>query len=130
MAPSRESSALSSDVEFIKTIDAYISQNIDKYDISVTNLASALCMSESSLFKKLKSLLGVGPGEYILLARLKKSSALLKDHSLSIADIAARVGFRSHATFSTAFRKQFGASPKEYRMRITENKKKFTDIQK
>ena len=123
-------SALSSDVEFIKAIDAYISQNIDMVDISVTNLASVLCMSESSLFKKLKSLLGVGPGEYILLARLKKASALLKDYSLSIADIAARVGFRSHATFSTAFRKQFGVSPKEYRMKITENKKKFTDIQK
>ena len=107
----------SSDVEFVKVIDEYITTNIDKENISVSDLASVSCMSESSLFKKMKGLLGIGPGEYILLARLKRASVLLKDHSLSIADISTMVGFRSHTTFSTAFRKQFGMSPKDFRGR-------------
>ena len=100
---------------FLKALDDYVSQNIEKEDISVGDLASVSCMSESSLFKKMKGLLGIGPGEYILLARLKRASVLLRDPSVSIADISVRVGFRSHSTFSTAFRKQFGMSPKEYR---------------
>lgn len=100
---------------FLKVLDDYVAKNIEKEDISVGDLASVSCMSESSLFKKMKGLLGIGPGEYILLARLKRASVLLRDPSVSISEISTRVGFRSHSTFSTAFRKQFGMSPKEYR---------------
>lgn len=108
---------VSADAGFLKTLDEYISKNLGNEALSVSDLASVSCMSESSLFKKMKGALGIGPGEYILLVRLKRASALLKDPTISIADISVMVGFKSHSTFSTAFRKQFGMSPKEFRDR-------------
>ena len=77
-------------------------------------------MSVSSLFKKMKATIGVSPNEFIMISRLKKATDLLKDESLSIEQVSIMVGLRSHAYFSTCFKKQFGISPSLYREKINQ----------
>ena len=105
----------SPDARLLQTIDRYITDHLSDEDLSVEELASAACMSVSSLFKKIKHLLGMGPGEYILLVRLKKASQLLQDDAIPISEVSARVGFRSHSYFSNCFKRQFGVTPKAWR---------------
>ena len=49
--------------------------------------------------------------------RLEKAKCLLADPSLSVKEIACRVGFLSTSAFSRAFRKLYGQPPSQWRRR-------------
>lgn len=113
-----EQSTHEHNIKVIKIVDEYVQQYLDDEALNVEKLAEVACVSVSSLFKKMKSTIGVSPNEFILISRLKKATDLLKDESLSIEQVSIKTGFRSHAYFSTCFKKQFGMSPSAYRERI------------
>lgn len=107
----------SPDAQLLRTIDTYIHAHLRDESLSVEALAAEACVSTSTLFKKMKSMLGMGPNDYILLVRLKQSSELLRSTSLPISEVAEQSGFRSPSYFSSCFKAQFGVTPKEYRSR-------------
>lgn len=115
-----EQSTQEHNIKVIKIVDEYVQQHLDDESLNVEKLAEVACVSVSSLFKKMKSTIGVSPNEFILISRLKKATDLLKDESLSIEQVSIRTGFRSHAYFSTCFKKQFGMSPSSYREKISQ----------
>ena len=49
--------------------------------------------------------------------RLVNAQSLLKRDQLQIQQIAAQVGFKRVGDFSTAFKRRYGLTPREYRMR-------------
>ncbi|MGN6550955.1 MAG: GlxA family transcriptional regulator [Pararhizobium sp.] len=59
--------------------------------------------------------IGESPGAYFLRLRLSAARRLVRDSRIPLADVAARTGFSSAASFSRAFRKTFGASPSSLR---------------
>ena len=61
--------------------------------------------------------IGESPGAYFLRLRLNAARRLVRDSGTPLADIAARTGFSSAASFSRAFRKAFGTSPSGLRSR-------------
>ena len=101
----------------IKIIEA----NIEK-DFGIESLDKELGLSRTHLYRKLKSLTGLSPNEYIRQIRLKKAAHFLKTEHYSISEIAYRVGFKSPANFSTSFKAFYGMSPKEYRTKKTDEK--------
>ena len=105
----------SQDARLLQTIDAYIHEHIADESLGVEALAERACVSTSTLFKKMKHLLGFGPSDYIIKVRLNQASTLLRSTSIPIAEIATRTGFRSPSYFSACFKSQFGVTPKEYR---------------
>ncbi|MBQ6822271.1 MAG: response regulator, partial [Bacteroidales bacterium] len=107
----------SQDAKLLRTIDAFVQSHLAEESLSVETLAAEACISTSSLFKKLKHLVGMGPSEYILTARLKQAAALLRNSDLPVAEISARTGFRSASYFSSCFKGSFGITPKQYRNR-------------
>ncbi len=66
----------------------------------------------SSYFKKT---FGVNYVEYLNKIRLSHAKEMLRDRSLSIAEIAEKTGYLNASTFTTTFRKYVGVSPSEYR---------------
>jgi AraC-like DNA-binding protein len=46
--------------------------------------------------------------------RLTKAALLLKEQQVNVSQLAYAVGYTSQSNFSTAFKKYFGVSPKEY----------------
>ena len=46
---------------------------------------------------------------------MEKAASLLRETELSVAEIAAQVGYESQSKFTAAFKEQFGKLPKEYR---------------
>ena len=107
----------SPDAQLLRTIDTYIHAHLRDETLSVESLAAEACVSTSTLFKKMKHLLGMGPNDYILSVRLKQSSEMLRSTSLPISEVAEQTGFRSPSYFSSCFKAKFGVTPKEYRSR-------------
>lgn len=82
---------------------------------SLEELAKAIGTYEKRLLKIFRERLGTTVFAFIREARLKRARELLVNHQMTIEDIAGVVGFSSAANFSTAFKKQEGVSPREYR---------------
>lgn len=105
----------SQDAKLLRTIDAFVKAHLADDSLSVETLAAEACMSTSSLFKKMKHLVGMGPGEYIMTVRLKQAAALLRNTDLPVAEISVRAGFKSPSYFASCFKGGFGITPKQYR---------------
>lgn len=83
--------------------------------ISVAAMANAFYLSESHLYVAVKNLLGCSPAQFITQRRMHQAIALLKQTRLTIGHIAIQVGYADTASFSKAFHRYFGASPRAYR---------------
>ena len=101
--------------DFLNKIDAILVSNIDNSNFSVEELASCLYISRVQLYRKVKAILNIGIGDYIINFRLDKAIQMLKESDLNISEIAYSCGFASPNYFSTAFKNKYLISPKEYR---------------
>lgn len=72
-------------------------------------------MSKSNLLKKMKAIVRMSPGEFVLEIRLKKAKEFLADKTLSISLISSETGFSSPSYFAQAFTRRYGLSPKQFR---------------
>lgn len=102
----------------VKDLDEYLSRNIDRDSLAVEEIAAAVNMSPSSLQKKLKSVVGVGPIEYLNDFRMNRAAQMLENDSISILDISMATGYGSQTYFTKVFKKHFGITPREYRSKI------------
>lgn len=83
----------------------------DAFDIAA--LADTLCMSKSTLYRKIKAVTGLSPVEFIRNTRLKRARALLLKGDVTVADVAYRCGFGTPRYFSIRFKTEFGVTPTE-----------------
>jgi AraC-like DNA-binding protein len=97
--------------QMLKAIEAHI----DDEQYNADQLARDIAMSRASLYKKMQTILGITPTDFIRNVRLKRAAQLLADTQLSINEIASRVGFVTARNFSSQFKKMFGVTPSEYR---------------
>ena len=86
--------------------------------IDTHSLARELGISYSALRHNFKRLTGLPPGQYQIQIRLNKARRLLRNSSLSIQEIAARLGFESIYYFSRLFKKKTGLVPLAYRRKV------------
>ncbi len=103
------------DKELITKAAKTLEDNLDREEFGVEALGKELGLSRTHLYRKLKSLTGLSPNDYIRQMRLKKAAQLLKAGHLSISEVAYKVGFNSAANFSTSFKAFYGMTPKEYK---------------
>lgn len=102
------------DEEFMNKLIDSIYANITDDNFSVERLAEILCMSRSSLLRKIKALSNLSAVDFIKLMRLKKAAELIQDGRYRIGEICYMVGINSPSYFSKLFQKQFGLTPKDF----------------
>ena len=102
--------------KFLRTIQEYVSENLHR-SISLDDLAGAVCLSSSSLYKKMKEYADISPMEYVMKVRLHRAVELLRDDSISVQDVAMAVGFNTHSFFSDCFKREFGMTPRQWRVK-------------
>ena len=107
--------------EFMGKVIDIINRNIDDENFSVESMADALCMSRSSLLRKIKTLFNLSPVELIRLVRLKKAAELIQEGKYRISDVCFMVGINSSSYFSKLFYKQFGVTPKAFEKQCQNN---------
>jgi len=111
------------DIEFLTRINKIIMTNLSEPGNLIETLAHDMAVSRSSLHKKIRSISGMTPNEYIQLIRLKKAAELLSGSEYQINEIAYLVGFNSPSYFSKCFYNQFGMLPRDFATKIKENQK-------
>lgn len=103
-----------SDEQFLNKLTDIIHKNIANPVFHVDQLAEELCMSRSSLLRKIKGISGSTPNDFIRLIRLKQAAAILKEGEYKVNEVCFLVGFSSTSYFSKTFQKQFGVLPKDF----------------
>lgn len=93
-------------------------------DFDVSVLADKVGMSRSSLTRKLKSITGLTPLEYIKKVKMKHAKLLLEDHSKTVSEIALTLGYFNRKHFTQCFKEEFGVTPSEYQKSVFEEHKK------
>ena len=82
---------------------------------SVELLSAEAALSRTQLFRHCETLYGMTPLEKLLDLRIKRAKALLRNSDLSLAEIAEYIGYSSQFSFSTAFKRSAGISPKTFK---------------
>jgi len=100
---------------FLQKIISAVEKNIDDSHFGTLQVAHAIGMSESQLYRKLKALTGKSTAVFIRTIRLHKARELLTTTSLNVSEIAYETGFSDPAWFSRVFKEEFGVSPNTFR---------------
>lgn len=105
------------DEQFLKNAIEIIERYLSESEFDVNTFAEYLNMSKSSLYRKIKTMTGLSPIEFIRNIRLKHACQMLKDKSISISEVAYSVGFSDPKYFTSCFKTEFNITPSEYQKR-------------
>ena len=81
---------------------------------TVRELAQRAHLARSTFAARFRELVGVPPLEYLLRLRMHHAVGLLR-RDASVTEVAGRVGYASHSSFSHAFTRVMGAPPGRFR---------------
>lgn len=111
----RTDAATPTDNTFISRLDAYIASHLGEAELTVEQLADAMHLGRTQLYRKVKSETGLSPVELVRVARLKKAAYLLRHTDLTIQQVAYEVGFATPGYLTKCFRLYFGMNPTDYK---------------
>ena len=83
--------------------------------LSLEAIADAFHMSKYYFHRLFSAMMGCSLSHYILTRRLNASLGLIQNKALSLTDIAYQLSFGSQASFTRAFKRQYGVSPRVFR---------------
>ena len=99
--------------KFIKKAVQVVRENMDNEKFDKDDFASAMHVSSSLLYKKIKTLTDQTPVDFIKTIRLTHAMELLQERKYTVMEVSELCGFSSMGYFSTVFKKYFGKSPSE-----------------
>lgn len=102
---------------FVDLVRSRLHQLLHKGDASRELLAEALGMSSRTLHRKLQEA-GTSYRDLLDGLRLDRVRALLRDSTLTIAQVAERAGFDESHSFARWFRQLTGIAPSEFRQGV------------
>ena len=102
------------DNEFMQKITQIIEENLEMEKMDVAFIADKMCMSHSTLYRKIKGLADMSANEFIRKVKMRKSVEMLLSGEYTISEIAYMTGFSSVAYFRQCFKNEYGMSPSGY----------------
>ena len=99
--------------EYVRYAAEYMENNYAS--TSVADVADYLSIDRSYLSAIFRQIQGISPNECLLRIRMTKSIHFLQNPAMPIREIARQVGYDDALTFSKAFKRFFGVSPRGYR---------------
>ncbi|SEK58094.1 helix-turn-helix domain-containing protein [Paenibacillus sp. OK003] len=101
--------------ERIFEIRKYIELEYGNPELSLDFLANRFQLSPKSISKLFKETTGNKFVDYVIDVRIKQAQRLLEQTTLSVQEVAEKVGYSNVISFGRAFKKNVHASPGEYR---------------
>ena len=102
------------DHEFLQKITSIIKENMELEKMDIGFIAEKMCMSHSTLYRKIKGLTSMSANEFIRKIKMQKSLELLDSGNYTISEISYMLGFSTTAYFRQCFKNEYGKSPSEY----------------
>ncbi|AOT69449.1 helix-turn-helix domain-containing protein [Geosporobacter ferrireducens] len=104
-------------VEIIKQIQKKITGE-PEHRFTIEDLAREYCISPTALKSNFKGVYGVPIATYMKKYRIQQAAILLRQTQLSVAEIAAKIGYESQSKFGAAFKEIMKITPLEYRRKF------------
>lgn len=112
------------DEQFVQRCIAKVKENIAEENYDRERFARDMCMSGSSLYKKLHALTGLGVMAFINDIRLKEACRIMRANpSITVNDLYVRVGYASPTYFRRLFKQQFGITPTEFLEKVRKERR-------
>ncbi|SDJ34188.1 Two component regulator propeller [Pedobacter sp. ok626] len=103
------------DKKFLESLLKVIENNLNEPDLNASTIEGALSISKMQLYRRLKSLAGMTPAEFIKRIRLKHAADMLIASQYTVSEIFYRTGFNNKSYFFREFKKIYNCAPNEYR---------------
>ncbi|HEY0068177.1 MAG TPA: AraC family transcriptional regulator [Flavisolibacter sp.] len=81
--------------------------------LDVNSIARGAMMSSSHFFRSFKKVYGLSPYQYHQKRRMERAASLLRTRKMNATEVAFECGFPDLPSFSKAFKKAFGQSPRQ-----------------
>jgi len=92
-----------------------VEENLLNENFGIESMMEKLLMSQSTLYRKIKSLTGLSLTGFIRSIRLKKAAEMILSDNKKLSVVCMLVGFNDYKHFRESFIKQFGCLPSEYK---------------
>ncbi len=114
---------------FLNEIIAAVEQHLQDSDFTLESLSTEMYMSKSTMNRKIKSITGLTPMDFVKNVRMKKACRLLQSKDMNISEVAFAVGFSDPKYFAKCFKDEYGITPSQYQQKPDKtdqaNKKDF-----
>jgi AraC-like DNA-binding protein len=101
------------DEDFIFGLLDLTDNKLAEENFNVASICKDMGISRPQLYRKMTSLTGRAPNDFLRDLRLEKSLALLKQRTKNISQIALEVGYSNPSYFAKCFAEKFGCMPSE-----------------
>lgn len=103
------------DDQFLHKAISIVEENLDNTEFEIKEFLDKMNVTNSMLYRKLKSLTGLSPNEFIRNIRLKAAYRIIQEKAgrVSISEVAYMVGFNTPKYFAACFKKEFGYLPSQ-----------------
>ena len=105
------------DKQFMQKVMGFMEQQMDNSELTIDAFAEHLMMSRTIFYRKLKSIIGLTPVDFIREIRIKRAVQLIDSGEYNFSQIAYMTGFSDPKYFSKCFKKVMGVTPSEYKER-------------
>ena len=100
-----------------KKVASFIEEHLAE-ELRLAALAALVSLSPFHFARAFRQSFGLPPHRYHNARRMERAKTLLAEPANSVTQIARALGFAETSSFSAAFRKSTGASPRDYRRRL------------
>ncbi|RTE09224.1 helix-turn-helix domain-containing protein [Paenibacillus whitsoniae] len=104
------------------TIKEIVEKHYSDPDLNVQKIADMLRMSHTYLGQVFKEQEGATVVDFINRTRLAQAKIYLEYQDLTVTEIMEKVGFGNESYFYRLFKRQYGTTPKEYRLKSAINR--------
>ena len=111
LAPGR----LSKDEQFLNALHQWLEENMDNSEAVIDDLAESVCMSRSSLNRKMHELFNLSAKDFLQAVRIKHAGQLLSTTDMAAKEVAYSCGFSDPKYFAKCFKSNTGQTPTEFR---------------
>jgi AraC family transcriptional regulator len=99
----------------LRAVVEYVEAHLDA-SLALEQLAAAAHLSPCHFARRFKAATGLPPHQYVLACRVERARQLLQqDRDLSLAEVAACVGFSDQSVFTHHFKRLAGVTPGQFR---------------
>ncbi|NLR60755.1 response regulator [Chitinophaga polysaccharea] len=112
--PDTITALLSADEKFLQKALEIVNKHLSNANFSVEELSRELFMNRVSVYRRIYSITGQPPIEFIRGVRLQRAAQLLAQTEMSVAEVAYEVGFNNPKYFTKYFKMMYQVLPSAY----------------
>lgn len=103
------------DKDWLSELEKTVRAHLTDFNLSVDGIAELMFMSRAQFYRRVQTLIGLTPNQYLQDIRFNHARTLLEQRQMStVKAVASAIGIQKIQYFSEQFKERFGKSPSEY----------------